>query len=264
MTFETKGFLSPDIEDWRREFVAANAKGFELANEVNTLAQTLAFNTSLKNNDQTAHQNLLALQLLSRSLSNFQGAVLMAERGMTIEARTLIRSCLESTFFLGALGNKEYDLIERMLRADVVDKKKLADTLHKTPDFLDIADEDMLASLDQMKQRAAAHPAAPKIQYEELSKKADMQGMYAIYRQLSGDSAHPTISSLKHYLDPAEKAIVSVVFGPDANVKEMAATMGLACNVIVGACVAFNVIAKDLDFDAKLREVFRKIVECWN
>src|ERR1700676_4074169 len=93
------------------------------SHEVNTLAHSLAFSTSLKNSAQTAHQNLLALQLLSRSLSNFQGAVLIAEGRMTIEARALVRSCLESTFFLGALGNKEYELVERMLRADVVDKK---------------------------------------------------------------------------------------------------------------------------------------------
>jgi hypothetical protein len=115
-----------------------------------------------------------------------------------------------------------------------------------------------------MKKRAAAHPAAPKIQYEDLAAKAGMLGMYAIYRQLSGDSAHPTISSLKLYLDPTETTIESVVFGPDTDVKELAATMGLACNVLVGACVAFNVIAQDLEFEVKLAAVFQRAVECWN
>jgi hypothetical protein len=52
MTFETKGFLSPDVEEWRGGFVVQNAKWFELAHDLNTLAHSLAFSSTLKNSDR--------------------------------------------------------------------------------------------------------------------------------------------------------------------------------------------------------------------
>jgi hypothetical protein len=43
----------------------------------------------------------------SGALSSFQGALLLAERGMTVEAQTLARSCLGSVFFLNVTAQEE-------------------------------------------------------------------------------------------------------------------------------------------------------------
>ncbi|HXJ92035.1 MAG TPA: DUF5677 domain-containing protein, partial [Terriglobia bacterium] len=44
----------------------------------------------------------ISTRLFIRTMSNFQGSVLLAERGMVVEAQTLVRSCYENSFWIGA------------------------------------------------------------------------------------------------------------------------------------------------------------------
>jgi hypothetical protein len=50
--------------------------------------------------------------LFVRVLSNFQGAILMAERGAIVEVRTLARTCLETVFALAAAIRMAVRLVE--------------------------------------------------------------------------------------------------------------------------------------------------------
>ena len=74
MTFKAAGFLSPDAETWRHNFVVGNTKLFDLVSELNTLAHNLASSTVLINSEKTAAENIIVIKLFCRSLSNFQGA----------------------------------------------------------------------------------------------------------------------------------------------------------------------------------------------
>ena len=49
----------------------------------------------------------------------------MIERGMSVEALTLSRSCLESSFYLGAVAHSP-DFIERLISSDTAHKRKVA------------------------------------------------------------------------------------------------------------------------------------------
>jgi len=80
MSFIDEGFLSSEtamVERFRRDHAAR----FELADRLNRLGMRLL----TKTRTYDAQQQLVR-GLFSRAVSNFQGAVLMAERGMTAEA----------------------------------------------------------------------------------------------------------------------------------------------------------------------------------
>ena len=47
------------------------------------------------------HPRILALALLSRTLSNLKGVAILTERGLAVEARTLARCCYENLFMVG-------------------------------------------------------------------------------------------------------------------------------------------------------------------
>jgi hypothetical protein len=47
----------------------------------------------------------------------YQGAALLAERGMTVEARTLARSTLEGAFYLGAVAN-DPTFVDKLVSSD--------------------------------------------------------------------------------------------------------------------------------------------------
>jgi hypothetical protein len=99
---EGQGFLSPEIAPWIGRHRTENRAWFSLAMDLNSLAhqELLLLEAPLEDN-----KALLAALLFARSLSSFQAAILLAERGMTQDARTITRSCFESVFCFGALRN---------------------------------------------------------------------------------------------------------------------------------------------------------------
>lgn len=60
-----------------------------------------------------------ALALLCRTLSNFNGAVLVIEAAMPVEARTLTRCCFENLLWLAEPAAKREDFVEEMVRDEV-------------------------------------------------------------------------------------------------------------------------------------------------
>ena len=66
--------------------------------DINLIAQQLLLEVPLE--DKKA---FLAALLFVRGLSSFQAAILLAERGMIQDARTITRSCFETVFCFGAL-----------------------------------------------------------------------------------------------------------------------------------------------------------------
>jgi hypothetical protein len=66
--------------------------------DLNSIAQQL-----LREFQGKDDQTLWAALLFVRGLSSFQAAIMLAERGMVQDARTIVRSCFETVFCFGAL-----------------------------------------------------------------------------------------------------------------------------------------------------------------
>lgn len=119
MPLEFDGYLSPDFDRWIAKHHAEHRASFDLAERLNRLCQRAMLAAEVPDGDLRA---LLILSLFARALSSYQGAVLMVERGMSVEAQTLARSCLESTFYLGAVVHNQ-PFIERIKCSDIKHKK---------------------------------------------------------------------------------------------------------------------------------------------
>jgi hypothetical protein len=79
------GFLSPEMGPIIEQSRKQNALWFALAEDINRSAQATLTNYQIGPGEMSG-QHLFGLLLLIRSLSNFQGGLLMAERGMVVEA----------------------------------------------------------------------------------------------------------------------------------------------------------------------------------
>jgi hypothetical protein len=79
-----EGFLSPVISEWIKQHRLANQGWFSLADDLNRVAMRLMPSLIVPPEDDNV---FLAVLLFLRGLSSFQGAVLLAERGMTQDAR---------------------------------------------------------------------------------------------------------------------------------------------------------------------------------
>jgi hypothetical protein len=102
MSFEDDGFLDVDgaaIAAFRQSQV----EWFDLAVRMNRMGMRL-----IRKIDATSGRQRLVLGFFLRSLSNFQGAILMSERGMTAEAGTLSRACLETVLYMAAATDEGF------------------------------------------------------------------------------------------------------------------------------------------------------------
>jgi hypothetical protein len=144
-----------------------------------------------------ADPNIIAASLLCRSLSHLKAIVLLLRAGLVVEARTLVRNCLENAFWLAAIEDdaERDDVLRRMGEGETFSQRAMGEFAMKFRQEQD-ADENpaLRAALQKVKARKASSPLTPKA----LSKLGAFES-YLFYQEYSRD-AHPTLSALSRYL----------------------------------------------------------------
>jgi hypothetical protein len=130
-TIDQAGFLSSEISSWieRHKSNPRCREWFVLAEDLNRFLQKAITVIKAPSYDS---QIFNAVLLFLRGVSSFQGTVLLAERGMTNDARTLLRSCFETLFYLRAVL-EDPNFVEALIRDDADRKSKLAKILLQLP-----------------------------------------------------------------------------------------------------------------------------------
>lgn len=214
MSLEIDGFLSADSPTWVKRHRQRHSEAFELVDRLNRAAQRRMLAAIIPPEDNIA---LLVLLFYARALSSFQGAAVLAERGMIAEARTLCRSCFESVFCLGAVDS-DPNFVDQLMGADGKHRKITATWLksdyaaqHRLSDDQRAAIDNLLNSLANSKVKLSG------TNMEQAAQKAGMDVLYqTLYRDLSHGAAHPTLESLRRHLTfDAHGDVANLRFGPD-------------------------------------------------
>ena len=123
---EKQGFLADNIT----EAIQSNRKRFQewfsFAEELNQYALQVMLGLTLHNKDR---QECLIGPLFARIMETYEGAFLLAERGMVAGAKMLARGMLEALFSLGAIAKDDsfarvFILDDTIQRKNVVKKHK--------------------------------------------------------------------------------------------------------------------------------------------
>jgi hypothetical protein len=80
-----------------------------------------------------------------------------------------------------------------------------------------------------------------------------------VYGKLSGDAAHPSVLALKRHLVRFEgdrQQLVGLDVDPPEKGTEIAETLDLACNAMIGTCVAVNQILGGMSVNDEIRKMF--------
>jgi hypothetical protein len=121
------------------------------------------------------------------------------------------------------------------------------------PSFVD----QLRARLKEMKSR---WPKAGSITPKQTVKDSVLRQSYLLYSKLSGDAAHPSVLALKRHFVRFEEdgeQVVGLDVNPPERGSEIADTIDLACNAMVGACVATNQILGHLPaINSEMQRVF--------
>lgn len=207
--FLEEGFLSPMSTILINHLVPANADWFALCDRLNRLSQTIWANSKIEG--QRDDLKPISIRLMAKSNQSFQGAVLLAQRGMTAEAETLARTCLEIAFWLAFLDKRKDEAAAHFMADEHKSSAERAKLVAKLMD-----DEAAKPFLEVAARADAEYAKGPKkIQIKDVAEKAGMIDQYAYYRTLSAVSAHPSISSLDKFIEVNEVGLLNFKVGPD-------------------------------------------------
>ncbi len=231
MTIEEQGFLSPEIAPWIDKHRVENRAWFSLAMNLNSIAQQLWLAIPLMIEQQSLQEApmeeaIWTACLFIRGLSSFQSTIVLAERGMTQDARTIARSCFETVFCFGAFI-KNRDFLGKFENADLHSKKTFANASLGGGVKLDHGVSEKLSRFLDDFERSGEN-AKPLI-WKEVANSAGLGNVYDVYyRGLSNDAAHPSLIALKRYCDVDENnEFKGFHWGPD--VKDVEATLMASC-----------------------------------
>jgi len=191
-SFLEEGFVSSETRDCISEIREANQELFKLAEDLNRLLMRIAHaaTDAAKTNLQSPAS--VSVRLVLRAVGTFQSVLLLAERGLVADARTLVRSCLEDAFALAALMDDPEEFIckyvddfngatKRQLK--FVTDRKLGDA----------------ALIKSLTDKYNDTPKGDSLSPSDLAKKSPLDIQYLMYQRLSNDSAHPSATSLAHH-----------------------------------------------------------------
>jgi hypothetical protein len=209
-----RGYLSIDIKSWIEKHRAENKEWFDLAEDINVFAHKTLYDLEIA---KRSAKNLVVSTACIRCLSQYQGAILLIERGMIYEAATLTRALMETLFVLCAAANssefalqyidsnelKKIDLVSNILSADNSNKKIIEAV---------ISEDDIKTKRKDLKAKGTRN-----FKISEVAKEADLDYYFrTVYSFLSIKAAHPTPDSFDKYFEVGPNGeIVSLLWGPD-------------------------------------------------
>lgn len=200
---------------------------------------------------------IIAVFLLVRTLSNFEGVIELMRLPRIVEARVLTRCCFENLFTMAALRNQGRSFVTDMIEEHKADRKARAEFLleqtaghpnreweHKLRSFL--------RNIAQKKARTTS--LSPK----RVAKKGPLFKGYVFCAELSADAAHPTLDALERYFVRTKEngeVVRGIDINPPARPREAVMTLLYACEAFLGVCVGCNEILGGTAAGAELGEL---------
>lgn len=191
------GFLSSEVEESVPAILQANEELFVLAKDVNHLIMAIAQEALNTVHTSSMEDGAVLVRLLMRAAGFYQGALLMAERGMYVECRAMARSVIEVSLAVAAIDGDKATFIQ-MLRDDYLKSRR---NRYQT----------LLAHSTDPKARKALQAAIGQLEKslslmspKALAALGPLEAAYFMYQVLSDNAGHVSSSSLDHFIEPHE------------------------------------------------------------
>lgn len=223
--YRTRGFLADYSPAMLAEIRSAAPGLFEFCDELNEVGTRIAW--SLRPSRSNPAQIVGAL-LFVKGLNSFQAALLLAQRGMCVEAEAMARTGIECVFELAAvaLDPAHVDALHSAHERHRATHARAMLDQHRDNPSVPLAPE-VLSALEEAV-TAVGSTGKPKL--EQTAKKVGLQALYdASYRGLSGYASHPTFGALQRLL--VDEGSVSIQMGP--NIDHLANTLISVAPVIL-------------------------------
>jgi hypothetical protein len=214
MPLHERGYLGEDIGKWIQKHRKENQEWFALAEGINLFANKTMYDLDIKTDDA---QHLVVSTAYVRSLSLFQGTVIMAERGMIYEAALLTRGLMETLFVLCASAMSPDFALQYINSSELKKLDNVTKMLLAGPDIKKIIEETITKDQIEAKRLLLKTRGVRVFTIAEIAEKAGLIDYYRVnYSHFSLMAAHPTANSLDQYLEAGPSGdAVALLWGPD-------------------------------------------------
>ncbi len=210
------GFLSPGLAGDSARIRADFSAWFDVAEDLNRHAMRVL--PSLQPGTDSKDGLVVAL-LFGRALTTFQAVLILAERGMLGDSRTLVRAASETAIVLAAVV-ADPAVCEQLIDDHFRHHKKMRNAWLEDGQAVAVMSKEQVdavraALADAERDRPSVKGGNP-MSLEPLSKIGGTLALYnAVYRSMSGDAAHVTADSLnRHALADADGRVRGLKLGP--------------------------------------------------
>lgn len=244
-TFIDTGFASDEVRKNVPHLIEANAGWFVLVNELIASLQTTAIKASKHVKGSPFDKLPLSLLVLHRANGQVQGAAILLERGMVVEARLLLRALLESAFLMAGIHDN-FEIVKAMLIEDMAAAKKGQAKF--------IVKQGISHKIPQLEERIKEFGKVQNLPIDKLAELGPLKDMYLLYRIISNDAAHPSGKSLSRHMRLVEGGWNGYLLGP-ADSPEVSETADQLIMAGIALGIAFQQMVGDTENNAILGQV---------
>lgn len=187
-------FEGSQSEDLIRQIREDSANWFSLAEDLNIALSRLIDLAQHQIKCTSMDPLAIGVRTLMRTAGMYRGALLLTERGMTSEARTLTRSVLDGAFAVAALlANPEPSI--KMLKDDYEQSRIQQAQFIRNQNL--VLDKQTITNLMKVIEKPGKFCFMTS---KGLAGKGVLLKQYLFYQRLSEDSAHISIKSLNRHV----------------------------------------------------------------
>jgi hypothetical protein len=237
---------------------------FQFAHKIFNLSIDVVGDAKLEITQQGARDpKIIALALLSRTITNFKGVTIMLREGLEAEARTLTRCCFENLIYIGALHKDGSAFVELLLNDEAASRRQrgkflLARSVRMGKHYE--WEPKLTAYLDEQEKK---YPKAKFLRPKEVAEGTIIPDTYVYYSQLSADSAHTSISSLGLHVGREVEdgeLFLRLTVAPGPGPERVYETLDSACDALIAVCITANEMVGGTPAGLKLRSAFDEFV----
>lgn len=252
MSIDREGFLSPDIEQFKKLYRKRFQEYFSLAHAAVQQCHALKFRLDVKDTDG---QRVYAAALFLKIMMDVEATMIILEHGMGSQGRSLLRVALEASFILANMC-KSTDFLRAYAMMGECQRLKLVRGIKgsKDPGLTNVQNElndELVRELEQSVKGESSKSA------EHLARNVNMDEIYNTHYRLFCMDVHTGPASLdRMFIENDAKEIIGFRGGPDE--KEDLVPELLECARLLLQATRHMSTLFELSIESDLTDIFKE------
>jgi hypothetical protein len=194
------GFRSPVVENECPRVARKDHQAwFHLAEDLNVFGQwLLQEGIARAPGKEIAGPFAFATRLFIRTMSNFQGALILAERGLAGEGLTCVRAIHENTILLAGLKSFPEETLQHLRADDHKNGQQRLKLFAKLVIYYE-GDESILSEAQARLAEFEIEKPDGHSDLRKIAENSETTVIYLLFRHLSATAAHASFASLNHH-----------------------------------------------------------------